>query len=344
MSGRIAGALVALFGVGLLAAVLFNSGPESAASFSRRDGYLLILGTGLCVGGIFFIARGRGNSVAATTPPPEALARATMSRPALRDKADAGRRVPAEFATLVCAILFAVALGIGSGLWINTRWAASASVSPPSSAQSTYGVRPSEQTPPSHASEDHPGDADDPASSAAAATPSPGSDESSPAGTPRTGLVRTEGNGGVEVRAAEVDTSTAAGVGTSTSVARAESRPAQTSEAPGGAQSVAVKVTAGRGQGRVVPCTLSTSVSSLTIRQGGAGAVTLSLVGPNGPARGNAATPDWSDIAVFSESQTAGAGGSLKYSIRSVSKRPGLYRVNFTTPCGSKSIPVTVTR
>jgi hypothetical protein len=94
-------------------------------------------------------------------------------------------------------------------------------------------------------------------------------------------------------------------------------------------------------QGRVAPCTLYASAGSLTIRNGGA--TTLVVGGPGGEGRVTVTTPDWSDIAVLSEGR-AGGNGWMRYSVRSVSKRPGVYTVRFKTPCGLQTIPVTVAR
>lgn len=84
-----------------------------------------------------------------------------------------------------------------------------------------------------------------------------------------------------------------------------------------------------------------TSAGSLTMRGGGAAALVVG--GPGEAGRVTVTTPHWSDIAVFAEGR-AGANGWVKYSVRSVSKKPGVYAVRFTTPCGSQVIPVTVTR
>ncbi|HST51699.1 MAG TPA: hypothetical protein VLJ61_06775, partial [Pyrinomonadaceae bacterium] len=94
----------------------------------------------------------------------------------------------------------------------------------------------------------------------------------------------------------------------------------------------------GRGQGG--PCRLSTSAGALTIRRGGGASVTLSLGGAGGEV--TASTPDWSNIVVLSESVPF-RNEAQRYSVRSVSGRPGVYSVRFRSPCGSRTIPVTVT-
>lgn len=97
---------------------------------------------------------------------------------------------------------------------------------------------------------------------------------------------------------------------------------------------------AGRGaQAQSVPCTLYTSANSLSLRVGGA--APLILGGPGMGVRINVSTPDWSALAVIYEGP-AGQNGWLRYSVRSVSHRPGLYTVRVSSPCGSQTISVTV--
>lgn len=94
-----------------------------------------------------------------------------------------------------------------------------------------------------------------------------------------------------------------------------------------------------RGQGSQAPCALYASADSLDIR--GGGAATLVVGGPGEADRVAVTTPDWSNIAVLSEGR-AGGNGWVRYSVRSVSKKSGVYSVRFTTPCGSRNIRVTV--
>ncbi|HEY0171565.1 MAG TPA: hypothetical protein VGB98_11120 [Pyrinomonadaceae bacterium] len=94
-----------------------------------------------------------------------------------------------------------------------------------------------------------------------------------------------------------------------------------------------------QGQGRPATCALYASADSLSIRGGGAAA--LFVGGPGEAGRVTVTTPDWSNIAVFSEGR-AGGNGWLRYSVRSVGSRSGVYTVRFTTPCGSRNIRVTV--
>jgi len=88
MTGRIVGAVVALFGAGLLALVLNGGGPGPSAVYSRGEGSLLMLGTCLCLGGSFYAARGPGKSatdVAALSQSP------SRSRVSKRNGARVGR-------------------------------------------------------------------------------------------------------------------------------------------------------------------------------------------------------------------------------------------------------------
>lgn len=90
------------------------------------------------------------------------------------------------------------------------------------------------------------------------------------------------------------------------------------------------------------PCPLYASASALNVRNGGAAALVLGS--PGQQSRVAVTTPDWADIAVFSEGQAGGKRGWMKYSVRSVSKRAGVYSVRVNGPCGSLTIPVKVVR
>jgi hypothetical protein len=120
------------------------------------------------------------------------------------------------------------------------------------------------------------------------------------------------------------------------------SSPSKSDGRPGAATVAESKATAVRAQDRVVPCALYASAGSLTIHNGGA--ATLILGGPGEHGSITVTTPDWSDIAVFSEGFTGGNNGWMKYSVRSVSKKAGLYTLHIKTPCGSQTIPVRVAR
>jgi hypothetical protein len=90
------------------------------------------------------------------------------------------------------------------------------------------------------------------------------------------------------------------------------------------------------------PCRLLVSEHSLTIRAGGgSGTITVSSQRVNDPARVTATTKNWPDIVVLPELR-GNPGGPVKYSVISVSKRAGTYAVNFKSPCGMKTVSVTV--
>jgi hypothetical protein len=92
----------------------------------------------------------------------------------------------------------------------------------------------------------------------------------------------------------------------------------------------------------VGPCRLLVSERSLSIHAGGGSdTITVSSQNAEGTARVTATTKNWPDIVVFPELR-GNSGGTVKDSVISVSKRAGTYAVNFKSPCGMKTIPVTV--
>lgn len=92
----------------------------------------------------------------------------------------------------------------------------------------------------------------------------------------------------------------------------------------------------GRRGGR---CGLSVSAGSLSLRPGGSGTVTAAVDELNARGAVKASTKNWPDIAVFSE---PGGGPRVRYTIISTSRRPGAYAVTFQSPCGAKTLSVTV--
>ena len=91
------------------------------------------------------------------------------------------------------------------------------------------------------------------------------------------------------------------------------------------------------------PCTLSVSQESLTLERGGSAVLTLNFNEQTDPAPTvNAATPNWSDILLFAEPRAAADGNVHRYTVTSVGKKPGLFTINFTSPCGDKTVTVTV--
>jgi hypothetical protein len=86
------------------------------------------------------------------------------------------------------------------------------------------------------------------------------------------------------------------------------------------------------------PCALYASASSLAVRGGGAASLVVGGPGETGPV--TVTTQSRADIAVVREGRAA--NGWVRYSVKSISNRPGLYNVRFATSCGSQTIPVTV--
>lgn len=225
-----------------------------------------------------------------------------------------------EAATLVCAVAGAVVLGIACGIWINSLLAAAADAGRAAPAR----------TSPAVAAEPRPVERGDTTPPADETGTLQGSVETADAGAAGTDFKGATDEGRALRRTADA----------ATPVARAASRPSKLEGRRGVAPDVERRAASGRDQGRVAPCALYASAGSLTLR--GGGAAPLVLGGPGEAGRVMVNTPDWSNIAVLYEGRTV--NGWLRYSVRSVSKRPGVYTVRFTTPCGSKTIPVTVTR
>jgi hypothetical protein len=291
----------------------------------------------------------------------------------MRDRAEpskqtaepAGTRRRSEGVTLVFAVVLAVGLGVAVGLWINARLTQTQSAGAPRPARVPPAAlvaatpEPAAQTSPCDGCE---------TSSLVEATParSPAdkSDKAEPeadSGTP-TGVARATPT---DVRAepprpAEVANggAEADGAAASEAVAAASpdpSRPMAWEVAPrpkagardgaranvgrGAAQS-GQRAAGGEAQAPPEPCALYVSASSLSVRAGGASP--LILGGPGVGVRINVSTPDWSALAVIYEGPAAGRRGWLRYSVRSVGSRPGLYTVHVSSPCGSQTILVTV--
>jgi hypothetical protein len=259
-----------------------------------------------------------------TSGTPAAAPRPSSARAPTPGRAGAAGRTRSEAATLVCAVSVAVALGMAFGGWLSARLAAAASATPPAPVRLLPDISVGQKASATSA-ETVPGLADYNDTSSAADVTAPSPDSFGPRGAAeasRTKTTRTTDEAGAAKRDA-VET------------AKDVSPSAKPAERPGGTQDVKSKA----GQGKVVPCALYASSSSLTVRSGGAAALVLG--GPGDGGRVEVTTPDWSDIAVFPEGRAAG-NGWVRYSVRSVSKRAGVYRVHLKTPCGSQTIPVTV--
>ena len=90
-------------------------------------------------------------------------------------------------------------------------------------------------------------------------------------------------------------------------------------------------------------CIFSVNQEQVSLRNnGGSVIVTVRFNGAGGSGALAAKTPDWSNVAVFPEPGTNTEGGAFNYSITSVSKKAGTYKVTFSSPCGTKTVAVTV--
>lgn len=292
------------------------------------------------------------------------------AEPFKKSPGPAGERRRSEGVTLTLAVLVAVGLGVAVGIWINAR------LTPNSSA----GALPSSRALPealvsnTHAPAAQPSPCDGCANPPASEETAAG--EESPARVPanKSEKAETEADTGAPVlveRAAapsapvepshpaavadggvEADGATDSGAVASASPdpsrpmaweVGARPRPgaraaARANVERGTAQSGESEAGSGA-QSRPVPCSLYTSANSLSVRVGGA--TPLILGGPGVGVRINVTTPDWSTLAVIFEGP-AGSNGWLRYSVRSISRRPGLYTVHVSSPCGSQTIPVTI--
>jgi hypothetical protein len=229
--------------------------------------------------------------------------------------AAAGARTRSEGATLVFAATAAVALGVGCGIWINSLMA--------SSAGRAAQPRPE----PAPAVEVRRAGHEDPPAASREAEASQGSVET--AGAVALKIEPEEKKDAGRASRRDEDAAHAA-----REVSPSPKAEARQGVAPGAGRGRA----SGRGQVSSSRCALYASAGSLTMRVGGA--APLVLGGPGEAGRVTVSTPDWSNIAVLHEGRAG--NGWLRYTVRSVSGRPGVYTVRFAAPCGSKTIPVTV--
>lgn len=215
-----------------------------------------------------------------------------------------GARARSETTTLVFAVAVAVALGVACGIWINSLLASSAA------AGRAARTRPAPEAPP-------PAEEVKSLQAASAETAdAPAALKEEPAAAVVEGRVLKPAATPIPAHAAR----------------EASPRPAATPEPE-------KSLEPGREVLRETPCALYSSASSLAMRSGGA--ASLVVVGP-GQAPVTVSTPSWADIAVLYEGPAAGRNGWVRYTVKSVSKRPGLYTVHFATTCGAQTIPVTV--
>lgn len=276
-----------------------------------------------------------------------------------------GTRRRSEGVTLALAVLVAVGLGVAVGIWINARLTPASSAGAPRPAR----VLPEALASKTPAPTAQPSPCDDCANSPAGeATPAhvpanksekAGTEADSGASAPveraASSGARAEPSRPGEVANAGAEADGATDSGAVAVASPGPSRPMAwevgSRPRPGGRAAARANVehgaaqsgesAAGRGtQSRPVPCTLYVSANSLSVRVGGA--APLILGGPGVGVRINVSTPHWSALAVIYEGPATGHNGWLRYSVRSISRTPGLYTVHVTSPCGSQTIPVTV--
>ncbi len=236
-------------------------------------------------------------------------------------------RQTSEGATLVCAITVAVSLGIACGAWINASLVSASSIATPAPAY-LLPTAPAREPAPTNDAETVPVVSKE---TELAAAEDASADDSDRALEERDTRLSPPAEKEREKPAA-VAVRHRAGEANPSGKSRVESPTAGVA---------AAKPRDARGQARAAQCALYASADSLNIR--GGGAASLVVGGPGEAGRVSVTTPDWSNIAVFSEGRTGG-NGWVRYSVRSVGKKAGIYSVRFTTPCGTRNIPVTVTR
>jgi hypothetical protein len=255
-------------------------------------------------------------------------------------QARAGRPFAPETTRLVCAASVAVALGVACGLWLNARLASAASALPVVQnrllPEAPAGVRAADASPPlERAPDEHREDPHAPPAPVEAAS-SHGPEDFADAGVP----------GAEPAGAVDKDGRESRGVSRTADPPAAKAYetagPGKLAVKAGDASVVKSRAGATGARGVEAPCAFYTSAGALNIRGGAAAPVVVG--GPGRHGRVTVSTPNWSDIVVLPEGPAGGGKGWLKYSVRSVSNRAGVYAVHVSTPCGSQTIPVTVVR
>lgn len=91
-------------------------------------------------------------------------------------------------------------------------------------------------------------------------------------------------------------------------------------------------------------CAATLSETAVRLKAGGGSAVvSVQLEGVADLTKIRPATPNWADIVILAEPRTdADAENARRFTISSVSGKPGLYNVTFNTPCGKQEVAVTV--
>lgn len=280
--------------------------------------------------------------------------------------APAVKRGRSEGVTLACAVAVAVTLGIAFGLWLNARLApASTDVAPAQSRLLPDARASAPPAPTAPAAQPSPCVGCE-TSSAGEATPARepagNAEEAEPTTAPKaktdsamktdsgatTGDAREAARDAVAVPSPADEVAAAGaeprGVTNPEAVAAASPDPSRPVAYQVGASPKAVaRANVGQDAAQAAqpgPCTLYASANSLGVSAGGA--APLILGGPGVGVRINVNTPDWKELEVVYGGPAAGDRGWIRYSVKSIGRRPGTYKVRVSSPCGSLTIPVTV--
>jgi hypothetical protein len=251
------------------------------------------------------------------TRPPE-LAPTRPKTP--RGRAGRETAVTPDGGRLLLAVAVAMLLGVAFGLWLNARLASAAMESQALAAPSRPIIN-----------------AERAEAAAAESAPVNRVDVSPAVNGPAPTTAAGESDDGKESmsKPPRAPAGNAGGVRGAGGAARPSAGEAETPRETDGRKNAPARAAAS-------PCPLYASAGALNVR--GGGEASLVLGGPGRQGRVSVTTPDWADIAVFPEGQAGGGRGWVKYSVRSVSGRAGVFSVRVKGPCGTLTIPVKVVR
>lgn len=272
-------------------------------------------------------ASAKPRTIAKATQP---LHNAMPPKQSFNKKVSAGSAASPDTVRLICVFSAAIALGIACGVWINARLASAASTAQPAQSQLLYTA-----------------DSDRPKAAAPPAIIEP---QKNNLGNASSSAIETIPSSDTEVaRENNTDARNARGAEEREVSSSVAASPASGSDAPKTSRGDIVPVAEAKAvakatpsQGRKILCPLYASAGALTIRNGGSATIVLGGASQQGGVV--VTTPNWSDIAVFSEGRASSNTSWVKFSVRSVSKRPGVFSLHVKTACGSLNVPVTVAR
>jgi hypothetical protein len=262
----------------------------------------------------------------------------------------AGTRRRSEGFTLACAVAVAVTLGVVFGMWVTARLTPPTSSSAPAARLLPNARAAAPNTPAAPSTQPSPCDGCENSSTVEVTSVRVAADKAD-AGVPETAS-EVPKEAASPAPSAVAEPSPVEEVANVVAEPHGETSPEPVAEAsPDPSRPVAWEVGSlpktvaranvehGAAQAPPEPCVPYASANSLNVRVGGA--APLILGGPGVGVRINVSTPDWSELAVVYEGP-AGRNGWIRYSVKSIGRRPGRYTVRFSTPCGSQNIPVTV--